>query len=210
MAESADIRVLSWNINGLKAKLKMKQLKKEERKTKLLKIFDQYDVVLLQETKIGQMKDDKDYNKNWEIITEALSNKYKLKKLKDQTLRDTADNQEEEEEGGEEEEEEEDEKKEKETRSATMYMTYFNSRMKGVAILINKPHTLLKAFSEEGYYAWVHVEIDEQRYTFVSVYYHPDADDQIRNLMTEISTDGSGAFKGRLVIGGDFNTTLDP
>ncbi|KAK7168499.1 hypothetical protein R3I93_004723 [Phoxinus phoxinus] len=202
-SESGDLTVLSWNINGLKDKFK-----KKERKTALLEIFDRYDVVLLHERHIGEMKDDKDYNKNWKIITEALSKKYARVKLEDQTCRETADTQEEE----EEEEEEDDEEEEEEEKKKTMYMTNFSSHIEGVAILVNKPHTLLKAFYEGGDYAWVHVEIDQQKYTFVSVYDHDNYNQILSDIMMEILTEGSDkyAFKCRLVIGGDFNTTLDP
>ncbi|KAK7153542.1 hypothetical protein R3I94_007047 [Phoxinus phoxinus] len=210
------IRVLSWNINGLKKKL-------EKPGTDLLNIFDRYDIVLLQETKIGKMKDGKDDDKDWDLINKALENKYALVKLEDQTCRETEDNQEEEvekketrrrkrrrDEGRIDEVGEE----EKETKRKTMYMTYFRSSSKGVAIIVNKPHTLLKDFSEGGDYAWVHVEIDQQKYTFVSVYYHFDYPDLICNLMLKIFnsflTEWSDAYKSRLVIGGDFNTTLDP
>ncbi|KAK7153543.1 hypothetical protein R3I94_007048 [Phoxinus phoxinus] len=229
-SESGDLTVLSWNINGLKDKLK-----KKERKTKLLEIFEQYDVVLLQETQIGEMKDPKDYNKNWEIITEALSKKYALVNLEDQTCIETADNQDEtmevltkalssvnledqtcretadtQEEEEEEEEEEDDEEEEEEEKKKTMYMTNFSSRIKGVGILVNKPHTLLKGFSDGGYYAWVHVEIDQQKYTFASVYDHDVDDMMLLCLMLEITSERSDAFECRPVIGGDFNTTLDP
>ncbi len=59
-------------------------------------------------------------------------------------------------------------------------MTYFRSDSRGIAIIINKPHNCLRAFCEDGDYAWVHVEIDNLKYTFVSVYYHPDANDSKR------------------------------
>ncbi|XP_048048558.1 uncharacterized protein LOC125269663 [Megalobrama amblycephala] len=194
-SESADITVLSWNINGLKGKLK-------KHKTKLLKIFDQYDVVLLQETKIGPMDGGEKSDKDWIIITEALPENYVLVKLEDPTCRERTDNKD----GEEEEEKKEEEKK--------MYMTYFSSNRKGVAILINKPHTILNASCEGGEYAWVHVEIDSQKYTFVSVYYDADGPNLIGHLMLKIFynflTDGPDAFTCTPVIGGDFNTTLDP
>ncbi|KAK7153541.1 hypothetical protein R3I94_007046 [Phoxinus phoxinus] len=236
---ASDIQVLSWNINGLKAKFK--KSKTVERKTKLLEIFEPYHVVLLQETHIGKMKDGKGKMKDgkgkmkdgkgkmkdgkaddndWKFITEAFE-KYALVKLEDLTCRETADNQEEtteeEEKEGEEGEEGEEggsQRRRRELRTETMYMTYFSSSSKGVGILVNKPHTLLKAFSKGGDYAWVHVEIDRQKYTFVSVYYHRVYPHLICNLMLEIFysflTKGLDAFTCRLVIGGDFNTTLDP
>jgi len=139
-SESAELRVLSWNINGLKAKLEEKGLNtKNKRKTALLKIINKYDIVLLQETKIGQMKDPKDYNKNWKIITEALSDKYVLL-IQGQTLRETADDQKEDGEDEDEEEDgqEEEEKEEEEGEKKTMYLTYFSSNSKGVAIIIKK------------------------------------------------------------------------
>jgi len=224
-SESAELRVLSWNINGLKAKLEEKGLNtKNKRKTALLKIINKYDIVLLQETKIGQMKDPKYYNKNWKIITEALSDKYVLLILEGQTLRETVHDQkedgedEDEEEDGQEEGGEEEEKEEEEGEKKTMYLTYFSSNSKGVAIIINKNHTVLMSevnpFSEGGYYAGVHVEINGQKYTFVSVYYHPDQicdikSDIVMVLIHSFFTEGP-AFKSRLVIGGDFNTTLNP
>ncbi|XP_067299100.1 uncharacterized protein [Pseudorasbora parva] len=184
----ADIRVLSWNINGVKAKLK-------KQKAALLDIFDQYDILLLQETKIGkkQGKPDKKGNadQDWNTINEAFLEKYTLVELEDQTYRGRS-----------------------VSPQKTVYMTYFSSSSEGVAILINKPHTLLKGYSEGGEYAWVHVQIGDQKYTFVSVYYRGRGPNLIGHLMLKIIysflTDGSDAFKHRPVIGGDFNTTLDP
>ncbi|ROI52177.1 hypothetical protein DPX16_3447 [Anabarilius grahami] len=146
----------------------------------------------------GGEKSDKD----WIIITEALPENYVLVKLEDPTCRERTDNKD----GEEEEEKKEEEKK--------MYMTYFSSNRKGVAILINKPHTILNASCEGGEYAWVHVEMDSQKYTFVSVYYDADGPNLIGHLMLKIFysflADGPDAFTCTPVIGGDFNTTLDP
>uniref|UniRef100_A0A8C1ZIR7 Endonuclease/exonuclease/phosphatase domain-containing protein n=1 Tax=Cyprinus carpio TaxID=7962 RepID=A0A8C1ZIR7_CYPCA len=139
MASESEFKVLSWNIRGLKTRLNEKEA--------LLAIFGKYDVVLLQETHIGE----KDIRK----ITEAF----------------------------------------------------------GVAILINKPHTRLEAICEGGDYAWVHAGTGNQKYTFVSVYYHSGDDHLICDLMVKIFSSflrsGSEAFKCRPVFGGDFNTTLD-
>ncbi len=181
-------RILSWNINGLKSKLK-------DKKKKLFEIFDKYDVLLLQETKIGKPNQgSKKKDDDWGKITMELSDKgYACENLEDLEFN-------------------EDEEQKKIPK--TMYMTYFSSNNKGVAILINKPHILLSADCEGGDYAWVHVEIDKQKYTFVSVYCCGRDSKLNLNLMFKIFcsflTDESDAFKSRLVIGGDFNTTLDP
>ncbi len=178
-SESAGINILSWNINGLKAKF-------DEREIDLLNIFDQYGIVLLQETKIGKMQTDDDYDADWNYITDKLKNKYAFERLEDQTYSKRTDN-----------------------HQKTMYMTYFRSDSRGVAIIINKPHNCLRAFCEDGDYAWVHVEIDNLKYTFVSVYYHPDANDSRSNLMEKIFT-SLNSLNFNVLIGGDFNTTLHP
>ncbi len=85
LPESAGINILSWNINGLKAKF-------DERETDLLNIFDQYGIVLLQETKIGQMQTDDDYDADWNYITDKLKDKYAFERLEDQTYRERTDN----------------------------------------------------------------------------------------------------------------------
>ncbi|RXN24120.1 hypothetical protein ROHU_022330 [Labeo rohita] len=182
-AEEDGIKILSWNINGLKSKFK---------KQEVFDTFNEYDVVLLQETKIGKpdtgtkKKDDDD----WKIIKKLSDEEYALEKLEDLEFN------------------------EDETQQETMYMTYFSSNSRGVAILINKPHTLLSAFSEGGDYAWVHVDIGNQKYTFVSVYCCGRDQNLICNVMLKIFysflTNAVDALNSRLVIGGDFNTTLDP
>ncbi len=182
------INILSWNINGLKTKLK-------KHNKRLFEIFDEYDVVLLQETKIGKPKQGSQENDDddWETITPKLADKgYACENLEDLEFN---------------------EDEEQRTRQKTMYMTYFSSNRKGVAILINKPHILLSADCEGGDYAWVHVEIDNQRYTFVSVYccgHDTRLNSDLMFKIVSFLTDGSHAFKSRLVIGGDFNTTLNP
>ncbi len=184
-AENYSINILSWNINGLKSKLK-----NEEKQTKLFEIFDQYDVVLLQETKIGKPNEGKIKQDNdWETIQELSDEDYTYKKLEDLEISE-------------------------EEQQKTMYITYFSSNKKGVAILINKPHKLLSAFYDGGDSAMVHVEIGKQKYTFVSVYQRGHDSNLICNVMLKIFfsflTDGLDAFnKSRLVIGGDINTTLD-
>lgn len=92
----------------------------------------------------------------------------------------------------------------------TMYVTYYSSSRRGVAILINKPHRYLKGFCWGGDYAWVYVEIDGQKYTFMSVYYHPTEKADLMDNMSTLLTTESEAFRRMLVIGGDFNTTLHP
>lgn len=189
-SESGNINILSWNIRGLKAKMM------DERKDRLLNIFGRYDVVLLQETHIGKKdpKNGHDDDADWNCITKVLNKKEfqpTLQKLPNQRYTERKDDQ-----------------------PQTMYMTYFSSKSQGVAILINKPHKLLTAFCEDGEYAWVHVKIGNQKYTFVSVYYSITAPDLICDLMLKLFfsflTNASDAFKSKLVIGGDFNTTLNP
>lgn len=123
-------------------------------------------------------------------ITEAFGGEYDIETLKDKEF-----------------------KEQMKRERKTMYLTLFSSRSRGVAILFNKPHTRLEAICEGGDYAWVHAEIDNQKYTFVSVYYHSDDDHLICDLMVKIFSSflrsGSEAFKCRPVFGGDFNTTLD-
>lgn len=174
MASESEFKVLSWNIRGLKTRLNEKEA--------LLAIFGKYDVVLLQETHIGE----KDIRK----ITEAFGGEYDIETLKDKEFKEQL-------------------KRERKT----MYLTLFSSSSKGVAILINKPHTRLEAICEGGDYAWVHAGTGNQKYTFVSVYYHSGDDHLICDLMVKIFSSflrsGSEAFKCRPVFGGDFNTTLD-
>ncbi|RXN37854.1 GTPase IMAP family member 8-like protein [Labeo rohita] len=67
MASESEFKVLSWNIRGLKTRLK--------EKAALLAIFRKYDVVLLQETHIGE--DDKCK------ITEAFGGEYGIETLED-------------------------------------------------------------------------------------------------------------------------------
>ncbi|XDV33463.1 hypothetical protein PO909_003868 [Leuciscus waleckii] len=63
--------------------------------------------------------------------------------------------------------------------------------------------------SASGDYAWVCVEIDNQKYTFVSVYYHSkESSNLMLRIVCSFLTQGS-AFFHMPVIGGDFNTTLD-
>ncbi|RXN37732.1 hypothetical protein ROHU_001776 [Labeo rohita] len=144
MASESEFTVLSWNVRGLKTRLK--------EKASLLAIFRKYDVVLLQETHIGE--DDK------RKITDAFGGEYDIETLKDGEFKEQLNRE-----------------------RKTMYLTFFSSSSRGVAVLINKPHTCLEAFCEGGIYAWVHAEIGSQKYTFVSVYYHSDDDHLICDLM---------------------------
>ncbi|KAI7789618.1 hypothetical protein IRJ41_005286 [Triplophysa rosa] len=92
-----------------------------------------------------------------------------------------------------------------------IYKTYFDSRSRGVAILVNKPHICLKAYSEGGDFAWIYTEIDEEKYTFVSVYYHNmEKPEFMWRILYSFLLHGPKAWtESRLVIGGDFNTTLN-
>ncbi len=90
-----------------------------------------------------------------------------------------------------------------------IYLTKFCSKSRGVAILVNKQHKCLKAFCEGGDYAWVYVEIDNQKFTFVSAYYHSkEKSNLMLRILCSFLTHGSEAFQWP-VIGGDFNTTLN-
>ncbi|XP_058625737.1 uncharacterized protein LOC131536700 isoform X2 [Onychostoma macrolepis] len=199
------LKVISWNINGLKEKLK------DTKKTnQLLTILGDYDIVLLQEIHLGKKRlgkkekksedntikyylldsDSDSENQDEEAYTTKVINLFRTKgydveQLQDRTCQDL---------GGS-------EKK--------IYMTNFCSNSRGVAILVNKRHTCLKTFCEDGDYAWVYVEIGDQRYTFVSAYYHPkEKSNLMMRILCSFLTQGSKAFK-RPVIGGDFNTTLN-
>ncbi|KAA0710120.1 hypothetical protein E1301_Tti023043 [Triplophysa tibetana] len=92
-----------------------------------------------------------------------------------------------------------------------MYTGNLHSRSKGVAILVNKPHKCLKAYSEGGDFVWVYIEINGQKYTFVSVYYHKDERDLMSRIHQSFLIHEPKAWKeSNLVIGGDFNTRLYP
>lgn len=196
------LKVISWNINGLKEKLK--DAKKTE---KLQQIFkNDYDIVLLQETHLGK-----------NLIGENLSNK----------IRELMDSEDEE---NQTDSEYQDEEKvndflkkcgystveilqnpslqdHQDSKEPTVYITNFSSKSRGVAILVNKEHKCLKTFCEGGDYAWVCVEIDNQKYTFVSVYYHSKESNIMLRILCSFLTQGSEFFQ-MPVIGGDFNTTL--
>ncbi len=172
MASQSEFKVLSWNINGLKARL--------ERQEDLLTIFKEYDVVILQETHVGET----DLNQ----ITEAFRGEYDIKSMTGLRCARQLENK------------------------KTMYLTCFSSSKKGVGIVINKQHKCLKAFWDGGDYAWINVDIEGQKYTFVSVYYHSNDDDLICDLMVKLFysflTMKLDLDECRLVIGGDFNTSL--
>lgn len=195
------LNVISWNINGLKEKLK------DTKKTKqLLKILGDYDIVLLQETHLGKKNEKKseDNNINYYLLDSDLdsddqdeevyttkvinlfkTNGYDVEQLQDRTCQDLG-----------------------RSEMSKIYMTNFCSQSRGVAILVNKRHTCLKTFCEDGDYAWVYVEIGDQKYTFVSAYYHPkEKSNLMMRILCSFLTQGSKAFK-RPVIGGDFNMTL--
>lgn len=84
--------------------------------------------------------------KDWDTITKAFGKEYLMEKLEDEKFKGQLNDQ-----------------------RRAMYLTRFSSNSRGVSILIDKPHSCLKSYSDGGDYAWVHVEISSQKYTFLSV-----------------------------------------
>lgn len=194
VSNSTVLKVISWNVNGLKAKLNSKQRNEE-----LLKIIEEYDIVLLQETHIGEKDKNKEAKSNAakeeqkeeegesdiEKIKREYEGRYHVVELDSPNeLNNTVKNE------------------------KTMYVTCFSSRRRGVAILINKPHICLSASCNDGNYAWVHAEIDCEKYTLLSVYYHSRETADLMDSMSTLLKKESG-FQNKLVIGGDFNTSLN-
>lgn len=197
------LKVISWNINGLKEKLK------DAKKTKKLQnMFAVYDIVLLQETHLGKKNDnekklatkgDEEVNNSEGVMSGTDSENQDEEKVSDffkecgcivETLQNSSyqDNQ--------------------DSKEPTIYITNFSSKSRGVAILVNKQHKCLKKKYDGGDYAWVYVEIDKQKYTFVSVYYHSKEKSNVMlRILCSFLTHGSEVFQ-RPIIGGDFNTTL--
>ncbi|KAA0710121.1 hypothetical protein E1301_Tti023042 [Triplophysa tibetana] len=223
MAEvnKTELKVISWNVNGMKVK--------EDRINKLMK-KKKFDIVLLQETHYGEKKKT---TKVEDLVRGMESVKIRSKSEEEQS----ASENEEEKSESENEDEEKDlaggEKKCSESKFYTikdlitkeifqepniiqgdqpiMYTGNLHSRSSGVAILVNKPHTCLKAYSEGGDFAWVYIDIDGQKYTFVSVYYHENESGLMLRIHQSFLIHEPKAWKeSNLVIGGDFNTRLYP
>lgn len=90
------------------------------------------------------------------------------------------------------------------------YFTVHHPRSKGVAILIKNETIFRYLCHDEDYsggYIVLFCRFHAQLYTLVNVYNHKADRDmlgRLRNYLTAINT------KGVLVVGGDFNTVLDP
>ncbi|XP_056597812.1 uncharacterized protein LOC130415858 [Triplophysa dalaica] len=180
-----ELKVISWNVNGLKH---TKQ-KNDQKLKDLKKVFGDFDIVLLQETHLGKKKADiealtdsmKSMNINSEFDCEDII-------LEDKTHSEPGVKQ-----------------------GPVLYQTHSDSQSRGVAILVNKSHNCLKAYSEGGDFAWVYIDIDKKKYTFVSVYYHKDESGLMLRIHQSVLIHEPKAWtESILVIGGDFNTTLDP
>ncbi|KAA0710119.1 hypothetical protein E1301_Tti023044 [Triplophysa tibetana] len=231
--------VISWNINGMKSK--------KDRFDILMK-NKQFDIVLLQETKLGEKKKVEDVlagMNSMEIRSESEEGQSDLENEYEEGQSESENEDEEEDltagkkrcsgsKEGQSESEYEVKKQSKEEdieeevyviKDLTTHQTYqgpnkiqqrimytanLHSRSRGVAILVNKQHKCLKAYSEYGDFAWVYIEIDDQKYTFVSVYYHRDERDLMSRIHQSFLTHEPQWTKSKLVIGGDFNTTLVP
>ncbi|XP_056618941.1 uncharacterized protein LOC130433213 [Triplophysa dalaica] len=91
-----------------------------------------------------------------------------------------------------------------------IYYTVYSHRSKGVAILVNKKTSFHYICHDEDYsggYIVLFCRISGQLYTLVNLYNHKADKDMLHRLkdyLTAITT------KGVLLVGGDFNTVLDP
>uniref|UniRef100_A0A8C8EVU9 Endonuclease/exonuclease/phosphatase domain-containing protein n=1 Tax=Oncorhynchus tshawytscha TaxID=74940 RepID=A0A8C8EVU9_ONCTS len=92
----------------------------------------------------------------------------------------------------------------------TSYFTVYSPRSKGVAILVNKniPHYQYICNDEDyaGGYIVLFCQMYGQLFTLVNVYNHKE-DKQVLGRLSQYLQD---MITGILVIGGDFNTVLDP
>ncbi|XP_024241152.1 uncharacterized protein LOC112222660 [Oncorhynchus tshawytscha] len=97
-----------------------------------------------------------------------------------------------------------------EVRGWTSYFTVYSPRSKGVAILVNKniPHYQYICNDEDyaGGYIVLFCQMYGQLFTLVNVYNHKE-DKQVLGRLSQYLQD---MITGILVIGGDFNTVLDP
>ncbi|XP_065141970.1 uncharacterized protein [Paramisgurnus dabryanus] len=87
------------------------------------------------------------------------------------------------------------------------YPTFYSSRERGVAIIINTKHELIgDSFFNDGNYIGVRVMIKNRLYIFVSFYYHQN---ETNELLSQF-LDDIRYKHGVRVIGGDFNVTIKP
>nr|XP_055075146.1 troponin T, skeletal muscle-like [Misgurnus anguillicaudatus] len=90
--------------------------------------------------------------------------------------------------------------------NGSTYPTFYSSRERGVAVIINTEHELIEVFSNEGNYIGVQAKIKNRKYIFVSFYYHQK---ETRELLSKFLDDIKYKH-GVRVIGGDFNVTIEP
>lgn len=92
-----------------------------------------------------------------------------------------------------------------------MYSASYNSRQRGVAILIRKRilYTLINAIADpEGRFIIAQANIRNKRFTLVNIYAPNNEDTQFFHNVFDKLSDMS--VNSTIIIGGDFNTTLDP
>ncbi|XP_035389164.1 uncharacterized protein LOC113587492 [Electrophorus electricus] len=90
-----------------------------------------------------------------------------------------------------------------------LHYTVYNTKQRGVAILVNKKlqFLVLEEFKHsDGEYIVLQCEIEGQTYILVSVYNHSSD----KRLLSGLSDHLQQYTTGVLVIGGDFNTVLNP
>ncbi|KAL6461175.1 hypothetical protein MHYP_G00311410 [Metynnis hypsauchen] len=96
-------------------------------------------------------------------------------------------------------------------RAYRYFITSYSSRIRGVAVLVKKDKLLLDCEPEvyrdpKGCYILVNCNLLGVKYSLVSVYNAKDKPNLLNTLVDTLEINK----KGVLVIGGDFNTALDP